>query len=476
MSLIERIRKLFEPRENREFILLLVLLSLITYVHASLRGTKSVLVISHLGTELISAIKLYAIVPLTIVFMLGYIKLTDFVRRVTLAHILTWSFISWFVLFALVIYPNLNDLNWHWIATTKLGQLPSLRYLTTVLVNWHLSLYYFLSEMWVTVMFSITAWQIINQISSQENAKKFYPWYGCISSFGSMTGGYMLKLLAQNFTWEIGLRWLVSSFIVVALLISLVLTVISRLARDKNLNTVQQYKQKRKAGLWNSLKVIASSRVIRLITLLLLCFNITINLIEGVWNKSYENFFQQNALKIQALTGEVQFYTSLCAIIFALVSYHLLKRFSWRATALFCPMIFLIGGGIFFGCIVSKEHLTIGLITMSALQMAIYIGAVHNVFAHSSKRSMFDATKEMAYLPLDDALRSKGKAAAELIGMRFGKGAGALIQQFLLLLPFTANNLVDLAPITGSIYMILTVIWIYAVFSLAKYLRMNNHT
>lgn len=474
MSLLQRLRSLFEPRENREFVLSLIMLSLITYVHASLRCTKNVLVISHLGTELISAIKLYAVVPLTILFMLIYIKLTDFVRRITLAHILIWSFIAWFVLFVLLIYPNLDTLKWNWISTTLLGQIPALSYLNAVLVNWHLSLYYFFSDMWVTVMLSITAWQIINQISSTQNAKKFYPWYGCISSFGSMVGGYMLKLLAQQFSWETGLRYLVISFIIIACLLSLILTLLNRLASDKQLNTIQQYQQKRKAGLWNSLKIIAHSRVICLITLLLLCFNITINFVEGVWHKSCEIFFQQNALKIQVLTGEVQFYTSLCAIIFASFSYFLLKRFSWRATALFCPLISLISGGIFFGYIMAGKFLTIGLVTISALQIAIYVGAAHNILVHSSKRTMFDATKEMAYLPLDNTLRSKGKAAAELIGMRFGKGAGSLIQQFLLLLPFTANNLIDLSPITSSIYTLLVIVWIYAVFCLARHLQKTN--
>jgi AAA family ATP:ADP antiporter len=142
---------------------------------------------------------------------------------------------------------------------------------------------------------------------------------------------------------------------------------------------------------------------------------------------------------------------------------------SWRAAAMLTPIIILATGIPFFIFMVMREQLESTLLAygISAIAMAVFFGAVQNVLSKATKYSFFDPTKEMSYIPLDDDLRSKGKAAADVIGGRMGKSGGALIQ-FTLLSLMPGANLLSLSPIMFGIFVAVMVVWCFAVVGLSK--------
>ena len=103
----------------------------------------------------------------------------------------------------------------------------------------------------------------------------------------------------------------------------------------------------------------------------------------------------------------------------------------------------------------------------TALMMAVLMGAVQNILSKATKYSLFDSTKEMAYIPLDDELKSKGKAVVEVTGARFGKSGGAVIQ-YLLLSFVTGANLSNLTESILYIFLVIMAGWIVAVFALSR--------
>ncbi len=71
----------------------------------------------------------------------------------------------------------------------------------------------------------------------------------------------------------------------------------------------------------------------------------------------------------------------------------------------------------------------------------------------------------MAYIPLDDESKVKGKAAIEVLGSRIGKSGGSLVQQFLVLV---FGNIISAAPVLVVLYYSVLAWWAYSAHRLSS--------
>jgi ATP:ADP antiporter, AAA family len=99
------------------------------------------------------------------------------------------------------------------------------------------------------------------------------------------------------------------------------------------------------------------------------------------------------------------------------------------------------------------------------LAIAVFFGGAQNCLSKAAKYSVFDTTKEMAYIPLSHDSKLKGKAAIDGVGSRFGKSGGSLIHQGLLLV---FSTLTASAPYVAAILMCVIFFWIGAARSLGR--------
>ena len=104
------------------------------------------------------------------------------------------------------------------------------------------------------------------------------------------------------------------------------------------------------------------------------------------------------------------------------------------------------------------------LLGTTPLMLAVLLGAAQNIMSKSSKYSLFDPCKEMAYIPLDKESKTKCKAAIDVIGNPLGKSGAALIQQILI---FGVGSLAAATPYLSVILTGLVFFWFKAANSLA---------
>jgi len=147
------------------------------------------------------------------------------------------------------------------------------------------------------------------------------------------------------------------------------------------------------------------------------------------------------------------------------LSRFIFRKYGWGVAAAITPTVLLVTGVAFFGLVLFSTPLTPMLagLGLTPLLAAVYVGALQNIFSKSAKYSLFDPCKEMAYIPLDEETKLKGKAAIDVVCNPLGKSGGALIQQFLIL---GFGSLATSTPYLGAILLIIVLVWLGAARSL----------
>ncbi len=457
-----------EKHEAPKFIWTSFLMMLTIYVYSILRGTKDAMLISQMGAELISTVKLWGVTGSAIIFMLVYTKVVDMFKRTTLYHIVNWFFMIFFIMFLLVLYPNIDSICPD--TSNMITALPYLKYFFLMVSGWPYALFYIFSELWGSVMLSLTFWQLANQITAIPEAKRFYPLFGFFAQFGLGLAGMLSSHISGYDDWDVSLTYITITVVLAGILISTSVEVLGKIVGKETINGEKKSsgKTKVKLSFGESIRYVFSSKYIGLITLLIVCYGISINLVEGLWKKSM-NIYLPDPSSYMKFNGYVQTATAIATGLAMLGGAYFLKVMSWRAAAMLTPIMILATGVPFFIFMVMREGLDSMLMVygMTAIAAAVIFGAVQNVLSKATKYSFFDPTKEMSYIPLDNDLRSKGKAAADVIGGRFGKSGGALIQ-FVLLSLMPGANLLSLAPSMFAIFVVIMIVWIFAACGLAK--------
>lgn len=231
----------------------------------------------------------------------------------------------------------------------------------------------------------------------------------------------------------------------------------------------QQSEQPIKMGLRKNFAYLAKSRYLISIAVIVVSYNIAINLVEVIWKDQVHHLYP-NPNDYNAYMGKV--ITSigvLSTFISIFITGTVMRKTSWTFSAMITPFILLVTGIGFFAMLLFKESsLIVGVASIfgvSSLVISTFLGSLQNCFSRASKYTLFDATKEMAFIPLSNECKLKGKAAIDGVGSRLGKSGGSVIHQGLLMV-FGAVGLST--PYVGVIFLFSIVAWMIAVKALGR--------
>merc|ERR1719335_624702 len=223
---------------------------------------------------------------------------------------------------------------------------------------------------------------------------------------------------------------------------------------------LKKTKTKTKMTLKESAAYLANSAYIRNLAALVICYGMSINIVEVSWKAKLKQAFP-NPNDYAEFMGAFSSCTGAVTLGMMLLGQRIFKIWGWGVAALVTPTLLFATGAAFFGLTLFSSQVTplIAALGTTPLMLAVVIGAAQNILSKSAKYSLFDPCKEMAYIPLDAESKTKGKAAIDVIGNPLGKSGGSLIQQALI---FSLGSLSAATPYLGLILSGLVFSWIKA--------------
>jgi len=457
----------------------------ILFNYTCLRNIKDSLIVTAggSGAEALSYLKLFCVTPAAIIFMVMYAQASNIFSNEKLFYVTLTPFVLFFGAFAFFLYPN-RDILHPSIESVQAWQVefPRAKWLISIYGNWTYSIFYVLAEIWGSAILSLSFWQFANQITRTPEAKRFYAFFGLIAQTSLMLSGtigeYFSSLkdrLPEGVdAWGISLKWQMGIVFVFGIFTMIIYRwIYTNVLTDKRFYDKPELpgvaKKKKKPSLVQSFMTIFTSPYLALIAILVITYGTSVNLIEAAW-KSQVKIKYPRPDDMNVFMNQFSFWTGVVSMLMMIVGSNILRIFSWFTAAVVTPLIMFFGGCLFFAFVLFRTELAdfIQQIGTNPVALAVMVGAVVVVAIKSTKCSLFDLTKEMAYIPLDEDMKVKGKAVVDVVGGRLGKSGGASIQAFLMSVAFPGASLLQLAPWVAGVFVIICLIWLIAVKGLSN--------
>lgn len=479
--------------ELKKLLPMLILFFLIFFEYNVLnRNMKDALMITakSSGAEVIPFIKVWVMLPAAFLMTFLFTRLSNRFKFETVFYWMKGIFLVYFFLFAFFAFPMREQLHADRLANYLEGVLPlGAKGFIAMVRYWLFTSFYVMSDLWNPILQSVMFWGFANQVTRISEAKRFYGLFGIGANIsGAAAGAISCVVCMSGFNPSLPfgndvLEQSIDMQVSVVLFAGLIAMAVFRWMHVSVLTDPRYYdptekKQERevkgKLSMRENFKILFRSPYLALIAAITIAYNLVINLVEVVWKHEIKALYPL-AQDYNMYMAEVTLATSVVATLASLlISGNSIRKFGWSFTAMLTPAILLITSIGFFGFLFLQEVFsleTLVFIGASPLAIVVFFGSAQNVMSRAAKYSIFDSTKEMAFVPLSPSLKIKGKAAIDGIGSRLGKSGGSVIHTGLLMYFTTISAS---APYVAFFLFAAILIWMGATYTLGK--RFNELT
>jgi len=468
---MSRIRDAVFPiygEEKKKFFLLGSIKFFVVLALVLSRDTKDTLIVTQCGAEAIAFLKVYGVLPAAAGFIAIYSKMASILDKNSLFYATCLPFFAFFALYDAFIFPHAASIE------------PSLSYVMSyigssgggasivanIISHWTSALFYVVAEVYASVSIGVLFWQFANDVVSVSQAKRFYPLFAQMSGLAPIFAGqYVVRYASRAKDFSSSMHRLNFMIVVSGIAICTLYRVTSnyvaaleKTAEESAINedptkSIPKKKKKHKMSLLESAKFLAGSKYLRLISILVIGYGLSINFTEILW-KSLVKKQYPDALDYQRFMGNFSSLLGFSTCIVIFLGVQVIQILGWKAGALATPVAMALLAIPFFACVLLglDNHPT-------NLHVAVMLGAIQSLLSKTGKYAMFDPTTQMAYIPLDDESKVKGKAAIDVLGSRIGKSGGSFILQGLVL---AFGNIINAAPAVMVIFYSVLLAWMGA--------------
>ncbi len=428
------------------FTFMFLIVSLINVNFSVLRSMRNTLVVADSGgsAAFIPYFELFGTFPASILMTWALSRLMRVFSFRFIFSATMFFFLAFFVLFAFWIYPHKEEI--HTLLEAKFGLLFGLTRFKVVLTHWPDMVFYIMAELWKVALLSVVFWGFLNQNLSLGEAKRFYPPLLLGTSVGTILSGpitvFSTSLFSWNFfplaelRWEHSLYMLTLFLLVCGLFTHLLFTLLSKsFASRTPMEPLQREEKKKfseKLSLSCSFRYLMDSPYLRSLFLIVIAEYVCYSLGELIFLETLKEKYPSPAEYCQYM-GNLSFWMGILTAFSAIfLTPYLLQTYSWGKTVLMTPILMVAATVAFFSVNSMAKY---GILPgFSPIGVAIVLGSIHFCIGRAAKYTLFDAIKELAFIPLNQEGQVKGKLIIDGIGSRLGRGGSSLINILLFLI------------------------------------------
>lgn len=478
------LRSCFWPIHKRELFKLLpmvFIIWLIVFVYDVVRNMKDAVIITSAGAEVVPFVKVWALLPGAVLLTYLYAKLSNKYSQEKVFYIMTTGFLAFFAFFAFFIYPIRDSLHAHALADSLQKILPTgLKGLVSMCRYWSFTIFYVTAELWGVIVLSVMFWGFANQVTRVGEARRFYSVFCIGANTAAIFAGLVTSILPSTETnqithvkddWHVSLNILTFVIIVCGVLAMGIYrwmhTKVLTSPEFADFHTAkEQQKTKKKLSLRESFSFLSNSKYLLYIATLVVSYNLVLNLVEVIWKDQLRRLYPSTDDYFEYMSN-LTLWMGVFSFCTAIFMAQIIRKFGWTRTALITPILMLATSVGFFGFMCYQNYIgvdkAVGILGFSPLAIAVFFGGAQICLSKAMKYSVFDSTKEIAFIPLSSELKLRGKAAIDGVGSRLGKSGGSMIHQVLLVF---LGSVAASAPYVAAIMIAVISFWIYAARSL----------